>query len=101
MSELQASPAAPPLAAGNFDDVLTDADIMLGAMASRSLPAVAQLAEALCLRARGAGATKISEAADRIREAACCHDHVALTWPMRQLAEAISEERRIRQAEHV
>jgi hypothetical protein len=43
---------------------------MLAITASRSLPTVAQLAEALCLRARGAGARGIAEAAGRIRATA-------------------------------
>src|SRR5579863_8790478 len=53
---------APPLAP-NLDDVLDDAERMLGAMASRALPAVAEVAGILASQARGAGVVDIAEAA--------------------------------------
>ncbi len=94
MSDLRVLPTAPPLAASNLDDLLREADFMLAFVTSGSLPTVARLADALVGSARGVGATKISEAADRLRQAASGHDQVALTRPMLQPAEAVSEERR-------
>jgi methyl coenzyme M reductase subunit C-like uncharacterized protein (methanogenesis marker protein 7) len=84
---------APPLAP-NLDDVLDDAERMLGAMASRALPAVAEVAGILATQARGAGATDIAEAAENVRQEAREHNTVALAKPMRRLAEVIAAERR-------
>jgi len=99
MSDVPVSHAAPPVAGSNLDEVLSEADSMLAAMASRSLSAVAELAGALAVHARGTGASKIAEAAEAIRDAASGHDNVALAVPMRRLNEAISVERRLRHAE--
>lgn len=74
---------------GHSENILTD-------MGRRSLPTVAELAQALCVRAHDAGAERISEAANQIRDAASDRDHVSLASLMRQLADAISEERQTR-----
>lgn len=84
--------------AGSLNDLLADAENVLANMARGSLPDVADLAQALCVRAHDAGADKISEAANQISHAASGRDYVSLAAPMRQLEEAISEER---ETEHV
>lgn len=70
MSNLRVQYSAPPLAVSDLEEVLAEANSMLAVMATRSLPVVAELAVALSVRAQGAGALKIAEAADAIRNAA-------------------------------
>ena len=90
---------APSLAASNLDDVLADADGALAAMAIGSLPAIAELAADLVLRARDAGALVVAEAAQAIQQAAHGDNVASLAEPMQWLADAIAKEQQRRDSE--
>jgi len=83
------SSAAPPLAPVGIDDILRDAEALLGLMAKESLDAVAELANTLTVSARDVGAREIEEAARNVQRLASSHGPVVLAGAMRALTDAI------------